>query len=411
MRIRLLAAAALALGALAPAVAGTGSGVAAVNPLLGTRLISRALDGGLPNAPSTNPVISGDARFARVVAFQSAATDIVAGDTNATEKVFAVKRGGSFDWMGEVWQPGQTVLVSRTFNGQPANGPSFSPSVDGTVHRGASCVAFLSAASNLVRHDRNGKVDAFVSHGPGGVPRLASILPNGHQANANATAVSVSGDCSRVAFVAGGHLYVRHRGRTLAIRSRGPAAHPSFASGLGNDLVFASRGGVYLSRNGTGRPRLVAAGGFNPTFNGFGRREVAYEKSFAGRLQIYFRQLGHPAQLASANNGAPGDGDSRNPVVINGGFYVAFESDATNLFTNKASPDGNGRTDVYLYLDDRKTTFLESVDDTPNGHQLAGGGHSPDPNYYANYVVFDTPAPLGSTSGPDEVYMRYRGGV
>src|SRR5947209_1911853 len=282
MRIRLLVAGALALAALATAVAGTGSGIAAVNPLLGTKLISRALDGRLPNAPSTNPVISGDARFARVVAFQSAATNVVAGDTNPTEKVFAVKRGGSFDWMGEPWQPGQTVLVSRTFNGQPANAPSFSPSVDGTVHRGASCVAFLSAASNLVRHDRNGKVDAFVSHGPGGAPTLVSILPNGRQTKANATAVSVSGDCSRVAFVARGRLYVRRGRHTVAIRSRGAVTPPSFASGLGNDLAFAARGGVYLSRNGTGRPRLVAAGGFNPTFNGFGRREVAYEKSFAG---------------------------------------------------------------------------------------------------------------------------------
>ena len=365
----------------------------------------------MPNAPSTNPVISGDARFARIAAFQSSATNLVAGDTNPTEKVFAVERGGSFDWMGEPWQPGQTVLVSRTFNGQPANGPSFSPSVDGTVHRGASCIAFLSAASNLVRHDRNGRVDAFLAHRPGGAPTLASVLPNGRQAKANATAVAVSGDCSRVAFVAGGHLYVRHGRRTVAIRSRGAVTHPSFASGLGNDLVFAARGGVYLSRNGTGRPRLIAAGGFNPTFNGFGGREVAYEKSFAGHVQVFFRQLGHTAQLASANHGTPGDGDSRNPVVINGGFYVMFESDATNLFTNKASPDSNGRTDVYLYLDDQKTTFLESVDDTPNGHQLPGGGHSPDPNYYANYVVFDTPAPLGATSGPDEVYMRYRGGV
>jgi hypothetical protein len=412
MRLRLLAVVTAALGALAASIAvGAGSGAAAVNPLLGTKLISRALDGGIPNAPSTSPVISGDARFARVVAFQSAATNIVTGDTNPVEKVFAVKRGGSFDWMGEPWQPGQTILLSRSFNGQPANGPSFSPALDGNVHRSASCAAFLSAASNLVRHDRNGRVDAFVSHGPGGLPRLVSILPNGHQTKANVSAVALSGDCSRVAFVAGGHLYVRIGRRTVAIRSRGPASHPSFASGLGNDLVFAANGGVYLSRNGTGRPRLIAAGGFNPTFNGFGRREAAYEKSSGGHRQIFFRQLGHPAQLASANHGTPGDGDSRNPVVINGGFYVMFESDATNLFTNKASPDGNGRTDVYLYLDDQKTTFLESVDDTPNGHQLPGGGHSPDPNYYANYVVFDTPAPLGSTSGPDEVYMRYRGGV
>lgn len=388
-----------------------GSGDAAVNPALGTKLISRALDGGLPNAPSTNPVISGDARFARVVAFQSTATNIVAGDSNPVLKVFAVRRGGSFDWTGQPWQAGQTILVSRTFDGRPANGASFSPALDGTVHRAPTCLAFLSAASNLVRHDTNGKVDAFLSRGPGRPPQRVSILPHRRPLRADTTAVAVSGDCSRIAFVTGGRLYVRVRGRTFAIRSRGRVSRPSFSSGLGNDLVFAAPGGVYLSRNGTGRPRLVAAGGFNPTFNDFGRRVVAYEKPFAGHLQIFFKQLGRPEQLASANGGVPGNGDSRSPVIVNGGFYIAFESDATNLFTNKASPDRNGRTDVYLYLDDKKTTFLESVDDTPNGHQLPGGGLAPDPNYYANYMLFETPAPLGSISGPVQVYMRYRGGV
>lgn len=393
----------------AGAAAGGASG--AVNPQLGTKLISRALDGGIPNAPSTHPVISGDARFARVVAFESAATNIVAGDTNPVEKVFAVLRGGSFDFRGEPWQPGRTILLSRGLGGRPANGRSFAPAVDGNQHRAPSCVAFLSAASNLVRHDTNGKVDAFLSRGPGRRLERVSVLPHGRQPRTATTAVAVSGDCSRVAFVTGGRLYVRARGHTVAIRSHGPVSHPSFAAGLTNDLVFAANGGVYLSRNGTGRPRLVAAGGSNPTFNGFGRREVAFQKSFAGHSEIFFRILGQRAQLASANAGTPGNADSRGPVVGNGGFYVIFESDATNLFTNKATPDGNGRPDVYLYLDDRKTTFLESVDDTPNGQQLPGGGQTPDMNYYANYVVFDTPAPLGSTAGPPEVYMRYRGGL
>ena len=77
-----------------------------------------------------------------------------------------------------------------------ANGPSFSPAVDGSFNSRPSCVAFLSAASNIVGGDTNGLVDAFVSRGPGGKPRRVS-LPGGQRASADTTSVAVSGDCSR----------------------------------------------------------------------------------------------------------------------------------------------------------------------------------------------------------------------
>jgi hypothetical protein len=42
---------------------------------------------------------------------------------------------------------------------------------------------------------------------------------------------------------------------------------------------------------------------------------------------------------------------------------------------------------------------------------LPAGGRSPGMNFYNNYVTFDSPAPLGATSGPAQVYMRYLGGI
>src|SRR4051794_33560228 len=47
-----------------------------------TELISRSLSGGVPNGQSGNSVISGDKRYARAIAFESDASDIVAGDVN-----------------------------------------------------------------------------------------------------------------------------------------------------------------------------------------------------------------------------------------------------------------------------------------------------------------------------------------
>src|SRR6476469_7647394 len=89
-----------------------------------TSLISRAYDGKMPNGPSTHPVISNDKRFARAIALESQASDIVRGDTNGVQDRFAVLRSGKIDNYGKPWKPGRTILISRTRSGAPASGPS-----------------------------------------------------------------------------------------------------------------------------------------------------------------------------------------------------------------------------------------------------------------------------------------------
>jgi hypothetical protein len=372
-----------------------------------TLLISKSVTGGVPNGPSTKPVISGDRRYVRVIAFQSEASDIVRGDTNQLQDVFAIKRGGTIDNSGSPWKPGKTLLLSRGTGGQPANGPSFDPAVDGDFHNAPRCVVFLSAASNLVKGDTNGAVDAFVSRGPGGAPVRVS-LPS---ARRDTTAVTVSGDCSRIAFVTGGRLYTRVGGKTHRVSTSGAAADPSFAAGASNDLVFGAKGGVYLSSGGTGHPKLIAAGGRNPGYNDLKRRVVAYEKRKGGHWQLMWRDLGKGEHVASAFKGQLGNGDSSNPVVTNSGYYIGFDSKASNLGTGPSlrQLDHNGHTDTYLRTDVRKITIVESV--AQDGHPLPGGGRHVSVSYYANYILFDSPAPLGSRDAPHQVFMRYLGGI
>jgi hypothetical protein len=376
-----------------------------------TQLISRAMDGGIPNGPSTNAVISDDKRFARVIAFQSQASDLVPGDTNGFEDVFAVKRAGSIANDGAPWAAGRTILISRGLGGQPANGPSFSPAIDGAFHSAPKCVAFLSAASNLVRGDTNGKVDAFVSRGPGGAPQRVSLLPGNKQPVADTSDVALSGDCSRIAFVNGGRLFVRVGKRTRTLKAPGVASAPSFSTGLRNDLVFAAARGVYLSRNGTSKPRLVAPGGSNPAYNDIKRQVVTYQKDIGGHSQVYARDLGHGERLISGHDGTPGNADSTNPVIGNAGYYITFQSGAGNLGTNALARAGdqNDKPDVYLYTDVRHLTLVQSV--AEKGIPLFGGGQNPSMSFYANYIVFDSPAPLDSTDGPHQIFMRYLGGV
>src|SRR5207249_3961312 len=64
--------------------------VAAANTDAGvtTVLVTRAADGGLPNAASENPVVSLDAKFASILAFQSTASNLVSLPTGGVQNVF-----------------------------------------------------------------------------------------------------------------------------------------------------------------------------------------------------------------------------------------------------------------------------------------------------------------------------------
>src|SRR5208282_6674602 len=110
-----------------------------------TTLVSVSLDGtGAGNGDSIPAGISTNGQFAL---FESAANNLVAGDTNGVNDVFVR------DLVASV-----TTLVSVSTNGGAANGVSRSSVMtpDGRY------VAFVSAASNLTPGDTNGIPDVFV---------------------------------------------------------------------------------------------------------------------------------------------------------------------------------------------------------------------------------------------------------
>src|SRR3954453_6289705 len=216
--IRLAVLAVAGVSAAVPAAAAAGRR----SDLQYTSLISRSMSGKMPNGASSHPVISGDKRFARAIAYESEASNLVRNDRNGFKDVFAVLRTGRINNLGAKWIPGRVVMVSRTASGRPSNGPSFSPSIDGGFDRRPSCVAFLSSASNLVGGDTNGVDDAFVTRFRGRSRKPRRLLPGGHQATAAVTAVTVSYDCKYVAFVSGGKLYVkRGGGKPRLVHARG----------------------------------------------------------------------------------------------------------------------------------------------------------------------------------------------
>jgi Tol biopolymer transport system component len=119
-----------------------------------TTRVSRGVANSESNGESFIPAISGDGRY---VAFQSAASNLVAGDTNGTPNTYQ-----GIDVFRYDRQTGRTERVSVSDDGEQANGPSNDPGDDPSITADGRFVCFASAASNLVDDDTNGAYDVFV---------------------------------------------------------------------------------------------------------------------------------------------------------------------------------------------------------------------------------------------------------
>jgi hypothetical protein len=130
------------------------------------------------NDASSRPAISADGRF---VTFDSAATNLVAGDINNTNDVFVRDR-----------QIGTTQRVRVSSGGGQGNGSSLLPALspDGRF------VAYQSDASNLVPGD-TGAFDSFVYDRRTGTTERVSVSSTGEQGSGNSysfnTALSSKG--------------------------------------------------------------------------------------------------------------------------------------------------------------------------------------------------------------------------
>jgi hypothetical protein len=110
-----------------------------------TTRVSVASDGTQGNEESSYSSISDDGRF---VAFRSAASNLVAGDTNGKADMFVHDR-----------QTGETTRVSVASDGTQGNGHTGNGS---SISSTGQFVAFVSGSTNLVPEDTNGMYDVFV---------------------------------------------------------------------------------------------------------------------------------------------------------------------------------------------------------------------------------------------------------
>ncbi len=351
--------------------------------------VSVGAGGAQADGASTRPAISADGRF---VAFVSEATNLVAGDTNGAPDVFVRDT-----------QAGTTTRVSVGAGGVQADGASSRPAIsaDGRF------VAFVSEATNLVAGDTNGKADAFVRDTQAGTTVRVSVGAGGVQADGETRdGPAISADGRFVAFVSqatnlvaadtngAADAFVRDTQAGTTVR----VSVASSAEQGGAEAQGETYPGVAISADG----RFVA-------FVSDATNLVS--PAPAGLLTNVYRhdlQSGATVLASVTPSGVMGDGDSRFPTISADGRYVGFESDATNLVPN----DTNGVTDVFLH--DLSGGPIDRVSVTSDG-STQGNGPSTRPALAAdgNHGAFETladnlPASPADTNSTWDVISRRR---
>ena len=145
---------------------------------------SRAVSSPTASVPADGPSASVRAGSGGILAFRSAARNLIAGETDATDydDVFFVDAAGGL------------ARVSTAASGGPANGESRAPAL------GGGFVAFVSEADDLVEGDTNGAADVFVRDVASMRTERVSVGDSGEEPNGGSDAPSISEDGRFVAF-------------------------------------------------------------------------------------------------------------------------------------------------------------------------------------------------------------------
>ncbi len=363
--------------------------------------VSVSSTGGEGNARSGAPSISSNGR---VVAFESDASNLVANDKNGARDVFVHDRGD-----------GTTIRVSVDSKGAEGNDASD----HAVISAGGRFVAFESAATNLVPHDKNDVSDVFVHDLETHKTERVSVGAQGVEANDTSGSPSISGDGRLVAFqstatnLAPGSahvsaIYVRDRqaGTTqkVSVNDKGEAANndcesPSISSD-GRYVAFVCNAWnlvpnirgiakqVYLHDRQAHHTRLVSvtadgqAGSWmswaphvaadgTTVYESYAPNLLARDSNGTGDVLLFDPVAGTNERVSVTSGGDPSNGPSLAPVPTAHGRYVIFSSAATNL----VSGDSNGKVDVFLR--DRKAKDTERVSESASGGQSDGDSWFP----------------------------------
>jgi Tol biopolymer transport system component len=349
-----------------------------------SRLVSVAADGGFGNSASWDPVMTPDGTS---VAFVSAATNLVAGDTNTIPGVFVRDLISQTTWRVSA---GATLPAGVSFSGVMAS-PVITP--DGRY------VAFFSTARGLTAGVTSlSKGDVYVHDLWTGQTTWAST-------NAAALAQSLLGPTFSNS--PSYHPVISQDGRFVTFKTGGtngidPVVILQFDSLTGATTVLNTNGVSTTSwSDDVYGPEATPDG----RFVAFAQRELVISNSVFCSLHVWDTKLGVDTLVSPALvGGVPTNTFAHTPVLSPGGQVVAFLSDATNLVTNSVL------SGFHVYLRDLQAGTTALVDVDTNGVASADAKRTvPSLSDDGSLVAFSSPD--GSLVGLDnnkayDVFVR-----
>jgi Tol biopolymer transport system component len=317
-----------------------------------TELISISTNGTSGSGVSRNAVMTPDGRY---VAFVSAATDLVAGDTNRLADVFVRDRDGGTTQLASA---GATSTNAQSSYGPPA-GSSELPDISATGRH----VVFYSTATNLAT-GVNTSGEIYVRD-------LVDETTICASASARTIYQLVKGTTNVVSF----SPVISADGQYVAFETRTNAALPALGSGMifryriSNGLIDIVHANAHVP---AAAYEDIRTSSLSPDGRYLAFVANANDVSAANTVIYLWDAQDAVSTLVSADlNGAvPPNGVCKAPVVDANGRYVAFVSNATNMV---ADPDPVVGA-FHVYLRDTQTSTTRLLDAGTDG---VGSGVSP----------------------------------
>jgi hypothetical protein len=303
-----------------------------------TALVSVATTGNAGNALSLSPAVSGDGRY---VVWSSNASNLVAGDTNATWDIFL-----------RDMTAGVTTRISLTSTGAQATLRSDQPRItpDGRY------VTFESDAA-LIPADTNGLKDCYRLDRSTGVLELVSTSSAGGLGNGISYAAQPSDDGRYVVFFSSATNLV-----TGDTNAQGDVFWKDMVAGT---LLRVNVSTAGVQANNESIWPSISGDGQTVTYCSVANNLVAGDTN--AQWDLFARDIaaGVTTRLNVQPSGAQADSYVRSPTALTAdGRFVLYASLSTNLVAG----DTNGFQDIFLR--DRALGVTERVSLDYNGGEL-----------------------------------------